>query len=90
MDFFSCPNEGKAIKCCPKCGGTIVISHLYQYSYNQEVGKRGRIKKTRKREDVGSMEVAVAGCKNEMCIVQWDADEFQVIDDKFIDLKYSR
>ena len=73
---------------CPVCGGTIVVSDLYQYSYDYEIGKRGKLKKRGRRQDCGSMEVSVAGCLN--CGESWDADAFYIEDGMFFDLKNRR
>lgn len=36
---------GIEIKCCPLCGGRIVVSNLYQYSLNYTMRKDGKIGK---------------------------------------------
>lgn len=78
------------IKCCPKCGGTIGISYLYQYSHDYLLGKRGKILKKYRVQDMGSMEAALAYCTNKDCDTRWEVGDFFV--DKygcFIDLKYT-
>lgn len=77
-------------QCCPKCGGTIEISYLYQYSHNYLLGKRGKILKKYRSQDHGSMEVALACCTNEDCDARWEVGDF-IIDEfgYFIDLKYT-
>lgn len=77
------------IKNCPKCGGTIVVSILCQYSREQRIGKRGRLLKRQKEVDCGEMDVRIAYCSNNSCDVRWEADEFYIKDERFIDLKYS-
>lgn len=78
------------INCCPKCGGTIEISYLYQYSHNYLLGKRGKILKKYRSQDHGSMEVALACCTNEDCDARWEVDDF-IIDEYgyFVDFKYT-
>lgn len=77
------------LKKCPKCGGEIEISYLNQYSYVYRLTKSGRISKRYKREDNGTMEVAVAGCRS--CGADWGDGEFFIDEDGyFVDFKYSR
>lgn len=76
---------GTPRKCCPVCGGTIVVSDLYQYSIDREIGKRGKLKKRYRKIDCGSMEVSIACCKD--CGEYWDADAFYIEDETFFDLK---
>ena len=78
---------GMKRKCCPKCGGTIIVSFLYQTSHNYKVNKRGKLSKTFTKSDEGPMEVAIAAC--ESCPARWDADDFTIeADNTFMDLKY--
>lgn len=78
------------IKCCPKCGSTIKVSILCQYSYNHIIGKRGKMLKKYKYDDEGFIGVALASCTNEACDVQWEDGDF-VIDENecFVDYKYT-
>lgn len=81
--------ECKIIKCCPKCGGAIEVSHLYQYSYNQIVGKRGKLLKKVKKYNCGSLEYSIANCTNAECDVNWGVGDFIIDDnDRFVDYKY--
>lgn len=74
-------------KCCPKCGGVIVVSYLYQTSHDYEITRKGKLSKRFTRQDEGSLEVAVAGCRD--CDAYWDADSFYIdADDTFWDCKY--
>ena len=84
-------NLGTAIKCCPLCGGRIVVSDLYQYSLDYKMRKDGKIGKRRKYVDCGSMEVSLASCENyKTCDARWEAEGFFVEPDgTFIDYKYS-
>lgn len=78
-------------RCCPVCGGKIVVSALYQTSHDYEVTKRGTLSKRFTREGEHSLEVTVAGCRNH-CGAYWDADSFYIDenycfwDEKYIDL----
>lgn len=56
-------SAGVRLKKCPKCGGEIEISFLNQYSYVHKLTKSGRISKRYTKEDNGTMEVSVAGCR---------------------------
>lgn len=78
------------INCCPKCGGTIEISYLYQYSHNYLLGKRGKILKKYRSQDHGSTEEALACCTNKGCDTKWEVGDF-IIDEfgYFVDLKYT-
>ena len=78
-------------KVCPLCGGTIIVSDLYQLSYDYVITRTGKKGKKRKVSGPGSMEVSIAACENapDACNATWNPDEF-VIDenDRFVDLKY--
>lgn len=78
-------SEGVERKACPVCGGTITVSWLYQYSHDYIVNKNGKLSKRYTTVDVGPMEVAIASCKN--CRNYWEESDFQIVDDRFIDLK---
>ena len=74
-------------KCCPKCGGTIIVSFLYQTSHDYKLTKKGKLSKTFTRSAEGTMDVAIAAC--ESCPAHWEADEFAIdADGTFIDMKY--
>ena len=47
---------GMEIKCCPLCGGRIVVSNLYQYSLDYTMRKDGKIGKRYKRGDDGAVD----------------------------------
>ena len=80
---------GVRMKKCPKCGGEIEISYLNQYSYVFRLTNSGRISKRYTKEDNGTMEVSVAGCRK--CGADWGDGEFEIDEDGyFIDFKYSR
>lgn len=83
-------NIGTVIKCCPLCGGRIVVSNLYQYSLDYTMRKDGKIGKRHKRGDDGSMDVSLASCENyKTCDARWEAEEFFVEPDgTFHDYKY--
>lgn len=53
---------GTVIKCCPLCGGRIVVSNLYQYSLDYTMRKDGKIGKRYKRGDDGAVDVSLASC----------------------------
>lgn len=80
---------GVRLKKCPKCGGEIEISFLNQYSYIHKLTKSGRISKRCKKEDNGTMEVAIARCCT--CETNWGDGEFDIDEGGyFVDYKYSR
>lgn len=76
---------------CPHCGGKIIVSVLYQRSYNHTVGKSCKLLKQYKISGDCPMDCWLASCERflESCDVHWEADEFG-IDSKgrFIDFKY--
>lgn len=75
---------------CPKCGGRIIVSDLYQYSMDYVVLKKpaGELSKNAKKRDAGPMEVMIAGCENPDCDAFWESDDFYISDDCFYDEKY--
>lgn len=74
-------------KCCPKCGGTIIVSYLYQTSHDYKLTKKGKLSKTFTRSDEGPMDVAIACC--ERCPTRWEAGDFSIeADGTFWDYKY--
>lgn len=81
------------IKCCPKCGGTIIVSRLNMYSLSSPIGRRGKLLKKTKYHDDGTLDQMLACCENyisQKCDVHWATDEF-VIDENgyFVDDKYT-
>lgn len=74
-------------KCCPKCGGTIIVSFLYQTSHDYRLNTKGKLSKKFTRSPEGSMEVAIAACED--CPARWeDGDFFIETDGTFWDRKY--
>lgn len=51
---------GKAIKCCPLCGGRIVVSVLYQCSLDYVMRQDGTIGNRCKRGKSGPMDASIA------------------------------
>ena len=82
-------NIGTAIKCCPLCGGRIVVSNLYQYSLDYTMRKDGKIGKRYKRGDDGAVDVSLASCENyKTCDARWEEEFFVEPDGTFYDYKY--
>ena len=79
-------HEGTKCKACPVCGGQIVVSDHWAFSYDQLLGKRGKLLKKRTKSSSGPVECQTSYCLD--CKESWNADEF-VIDEKecFIDFK---
>ena len=78
-------------KVCPLCGGKIVVSALYQISYNYTVTKSGKLSKKHSVSSPGPMDVSVAACENapDKCYATWDADQFYIDEkNRFVDLRY--
>ena len=76
------------IKCCPKCGGTIIVSYLYQISHDYVLTKRGRLSKRFTRTPEGPMDASVASCRN--CGLYWEVGDFAIdADGSFVDFKYT-
>lgn len=83
--------KDRIIKRCPKCGGRIVVSHLYQTSHNHTITQKGKLSKGFKRDGEHSMECSIASCifAPDECDVSWNADDFYIDSkDRFHDLKY--
>ena len=78
---------GMKRKCCPKCGGTIIVSFLYQTSHDYKLTKKGKLSNKFTKTGEHSMEVAVANCED--CQACWSADDFFIEEDgTFMDMKY--
>lgn len=78
---------------CPKCGGRIVVSFLYQLSCDHVITTRGKLSKQYKVTTQGPMEVAFAACEHapDRCLVNWDEDDFVIdAEDRFVDYKYCK
>lgn len=76
------------INCCPKCGGTIVVSYLYQTSHDYTLTKRGKLSKRFTRSPEGPMDAAIAGCRD--CGTNWEVGDFGIdADGTFDDFKYT-
>ena len=73
-------------KCCPKCGGTIVVSYLYQTSHDYRITKNGNLSKRFTRDGEHDLECALAACL--VCDVRWEDGDFYVDDACFYDAKY--
>lgn len=64
----------KVLSKCPICGGKLIYSALYQYSLNYGIKSDGTITKSRKKEDIGSMECGFIYCANEECDFMTDCE----------------
>lgn len=83
----------KLLNKCPICGGALFTDTLYQFSYIQKINKSGKINKTKKRTNVGSMECYAIYCENKDFITDYDLEIIEphemkdkiivVIDDKY-------
>ena len=81
------------IKHCPLCGGKIIVSYLYQLSYNHIITAKGTVSEKYKVNGPFSMEVSVASCENtpDKCSAVWDVDDFYIdAEHRFVDYKYSK
>lgn len=78
--------NGVVRKCCPKCGGKIEVSYLYQYAHEYRLNKDGRLSKKYTVRDCGPMECGLACCLD--CGVTWEDDEFGIHNDRFVDYKW--
>lgn len=75
-------------KCCPKCGGTIVVSYLYQTSHDCAVTKQGRLSKRFTRTSEMPLDESIAGCRD--CNADWGVGDFWIDQDGcFWDYKYT-
>ena len=83
---------GKAIKCCPLCGGRIVVSVLYQCSLDYVMRQDGTIGNRCKRGKSGPMDASIAACENyRACDARREVDDFCVDSDRrFLYYKYSK
>lgn len=79
-------------KCCPRCGGRIIVSEWHQYSIDQVVGKNGKLLKKKKKVDCGMSECIVASCENSVnCDTSWGELDFYIdADGYFHDREYAK
>lgn len=78
--------EGIERKSCPVCGGQIIVSDHWMFSYDQLLGKRGKLLKKRTKSPAGPVECQTAYCLD--CKEVWNADEFMIDEeDRFVDFK---
>ena len=76
---------------CPLCGGKIIVSVLYQLSYDYTVTKSGKLSKRYSVSAPGPLDAEIAACENapDKCKATWDTDEFYIDEkNRFVDLKY--
>ena len=74
---------------CPQCGGAIIVSELYQYSFDYKVLKSGKLSKKYKKFDGGSMECCIAFCEK-LCGAEWSSVDFFIdANENFFDCKYT-
>ena len=77
-------------ECCPKCGGIIGASVLYQYSQDYIIGRFGKALRNFTTNNYGAIITSIASCTNPSCDVRWEADEFKIDEDGyFVDFKYT-
>lgn len=78
--------EGIECKACPVCGGQIIVSDHWMFSYDQLLGKRGKLLKKRTKSPAGPVECQTEYCLD--CKEVWNADEFMIDEeDRFVDFK---
>lgn len=72
---------------CPKCGGTIVVSYLYQTTHDYALTKQGRLSKRFTRQSEMPLDESVACCRD--CNADWGVGDFGIDQDgSFWDFKY--
>lgn len=74
-------------KCCPKCGGKIVVSFLYQTSHDYEITKRGKLSKRFTRDGEHTLDCAIASCSS--CDLRWEDGDFYIQDGCFYDWSFA-
>ena len=77
---------------CPLCGSKLIVSDLYQVSFDYTITKSGHISRNHKTSSPMSMEASIAACENapEKCTAYWDTDSFMIDErGRFIDFKYA-
>lgn len=78
-------------KKCPLCGGKIIVSDLYQVSYDYFIRQDGTISKTHKTSSPMTMDASIAACEHtpDNCKAEWDCDSFFIdARGRFVDCKY--
>lgn len=66
-------------KCCPLCGGAIIISYLYQTSHEYRITKSGKIANRFKRYGEHPLDSSFATCSNNgQCYAYWSEMDFSV------------
>lgn len=78
--------EGIERKACPVCGGQIIVSEHWAFSYDRVLGKRGKLLKKRTKDVGEPIDCMTAFCPS--CREAWNADEFEIDEEgHFVDFK---
>lgn len=80
-------------KRCPLCGGKIIVSDFYTFSYDHFITKSGTLSRKYNVSSPGSINVSNAACENvidESCSARWDDNSFFInAEGQFVDLLYT-
>ena len=68
--------EWEQVKCCPVCGGGLIISEYFMLSHDYRITKKGKLSKKWSATDPGPMECTTAYCMD--CRTYWDGDHVAV------------
>lgn len=68
--------EWEQVKCCPICGGSLIISEYFTFSHDYRITKKGKLSKRWSATDPGPMECTTAYCMD--CRTYWDGDHVAV------------
>lgn len=78
-------DDWKQVTCCPRCGGSLVISEYYSYTRDYKITRKGILSKRFSISEGGGIGCFTAFCNQ--CEAYWDGDSVFIESDNTVWLK---